>query len=174
MTTRVDWSTSTLRERLTEILRLRGLSSNALARAAGIDQGTMSRLGRKTLQGEPETLRRVANAGRVSFEWLATGVGLPEAPTADAKDPYPNRQEAARIARAGGIEERAVQAILATKFPYERDPSVLWWIHQFEGRAVLERTGIVPPREPAITPPASSGPRRTRRPPPGKTGGDEF
>jgi transcriptional regulator with XRE-family HTH domain len=71
---------STVSTRLDEAMRKAGFSQNALARASGVPQPTINRILKgPTKQGpETDTLRKLARACNVSFEWLHEGIG--EAP----------------------------------------------------------------------------------------------
>lgn len=52
-------------------------------------------------------------------------------------DPFPNRRIAAKIARDGGLRSDAIDAVLAERFDFIRDPPVLWWIRRMDVRASL-------------------------------------
>jgi hypothetical protein len=108
----------------------------------------MPRLSKDTgpVKRAPETLRKIADAWGLSAEWLLLGRGQPELEQTSPThvDPYPHRAEAARIAIDGGISEEAVQAVLDEDPQFAEDPSVLWWLHQIEGRALLRELSPVP------------------------------
>lgn len=74
----------TIGNRLDEAMQLAGFDSqSALARASGVPQPTINRI----LKGvgkkgpEAETLRKLALACRVTFEWLYEGIGAPQRPS---------------------------------------------------------------------------------------------
>jgi transcriptional regulator with XRE-family HTH domain len=70
---------STVSTRLDEAMRKAGFSQNALARLSGVPQPTINRILKgPTKQGpETDTLRKLARACNVSFEWLHEGTGEP-------------------------------------------------------------------------------------------------
>jgi transcriptional regulator with XRE-family HTH domain len=72
--------TTTLADRLRWILERRRLSMKALSEIAGLAPGHVGLIVRGTVKGAvtPETLRKLAQAGGVAYEWLATGNGSPE------------------------------------------------------------------------------------------------
>lgn len=55
-----------------------------------------------------------------------------------ARRTFPNRFEAACIARDGGVDETAIASVLAERCVFTTDPTVLWWIHYIEARALRE------------------------------------
>jgi transcriptional regulator with XRE-family HTH domain len=73
----VDWTKTSLGERVEYICKLRDWSMNQLGEAAGLATGVTSRLSRRTsfTAGSPETLARVADAARVNIPWLMLGRG---------------------------------------------------------------------------------------------------
>jgi len=73
---------STLGERIAHVLRLRKLSASALSQSAGLGRSHVGQLQSGKLGKRPsdETLRRIAEAARVSLRWLATGEGAPDDP----------------------------------------------------------------------------------------------
>lgn len=87
---------STVSTRLDEAMTKAGYTQNGLARASGVPQPTINRIlkGPNKRGPETETLRKLAQACNVSFDWLNEGVGdaprvgrgkvseLPVAPTA--------------------------------------------------------------------------------------------
>jgi transcriptional regulator with XRE-family HTH domain len=148
VSTRTDWASSSLSDRIQHIQRViseregKRVSLNELGRRAGVGVGVMSRLGSTTgaVHRSPETLRRVAESLGFSLEWLTYGHGEPE-PTKTAagveQERFPHRATAARIARDGGIDPRAVDAVLQREYVIDRDPSILWWLHEIERHALL-------------------------------------
>jgi hypothetical protein len=104
----------------------------------------MSRLSTTTgaVHRSPETLRRVAEQLGFSPEWLAFGRGEPEplAPKSQAAERYPHRSEAARIALDGGLDPAAVNAVVERDYEIERDPSILWWLHEIQRCALLRQS----------------------------------
>lgn len=146
----------------------RGFGSAELDRAAGVPQGTTSRLESKQRGkwgGTATTVARVAKALGVNMEWLMTGAGPMEEPI---EDPIPNRALAASIARDGGIDEAAIQAVLALPIKSPETRTVLWWIDAFRTRHAfmqqegeLDPAGKLPPSA-RSTRPQAVGDRRRR------------
>lgn len=164
---RRDWSVSSLGERIRWIAETHYVSLNEVTRRAGMGMGTGSRLARDAgpVKRSAETLRRIADAWNVSLEWLTYGRGQPERmpERATGADLYPNRAEAARIAREDGtVPSEAIEAVLSEVVSYERDPSVLWWIHLIERYALILRQRPPTTREQSDTPVENSGPRTLR------------
>jgi transcriptional regulator with XRE-family HTH domain len=75
--TRVDWTTSSLGERIEHICSLRGWTLNKLGEESGIASGPISRLSRRkeTTAASPDTLIRIADAANVNAIWLIAGRG---------------------------------------------------------------------------------------------------
>lgn len=150
---RTDWGSSSLADRILHIQRVlseregRKVSLNELGRRAGVGVGVMSRLSTTTgaVHRSPETLRRVAETLGFSLEWLTYGQGEPEpAPRSEVQERYPHRATAARIALDGGIDPVAVQAVLERDYEIDRDPSILWWLHEIERRALMKNADTDP------------------------------
>lgn len=122
---------------------LRGFSQNKLDEMCELSQGTTSRnergdrgMGRRGMG--VETLMRYAGALSVRPEWLLTNSGPME--DVAASDAFPRRALAVRIAREGGIHERAIQAVLALKIADAENKTTLWWIEAMRAReAILEQ-----------------------------------
>lgn len=73
-----DWTRASLGERVAHLCGLFEVTQNALGAKAELESGPMSRLAndkRTAPKRAPETLRRLADAWDVSFEWLAFGRG---------------------------------------------------------------------------------------------------
>jgi len=144
------------RVRQARMLRQRG--STELDRMAGVSQGTVSRLESKQrgkFGGTGTTVARVAKALRVNFEWLMTGQGPMEE---TAEDPLPNRALGATICRDGGVDEGAIQAVLALPVKDAEARTVLWWIDAFRAREAVLR------QEREMTTNAAPAPKRTSSP----------
>lgn len=80
--TRVDnhlMEISTVSTRLDEAMTNCGFSQSSLARASGVPQPTINRILKGPNKRGPEvaTLRKLAQACNVSFEWLNEGIGVP-------------------------------------------------------------------------------------------------
>jgi len=73
----VDWTNTSLGERVEYVCALRGWSLNKLGEEAGLGTGVMSRLARRSAitAGAPDTLARVADAAGVNVLWLMLGRG---------------------------------------------------------------------------------------------------
>ena len=73
----VDWTKTSLGERVEHVCALRGWSLNKLGEEAGLATGVMSRLARRSAitAGAPDTLARVADAAGVNVLWLMLGRG---------------------------------------------------------------------------------------------------
>lgn len=134
-----------------------GASLNKLGERAGLASGAMSRLSRDRgeVHRSPETLARLADAWGYSVEWLTYGRGQPLT-TVTRDERYPHRAEAARIALDGGVEPAAVHEVLAEQIELDRDPSILWWLHHIETRALRLR-------EPTNAPKSSTNDARQAR-----------
>jgi transcriptional regulator with XRE-family HTH domain len=94
MATPVDWTSSSLGERIKYTCQLRGISLNELGEAAGMSSGPLSRYSRNAerIAGSPEHLAKVAEAGRVSVLWLIFGRGPVEVDPIVAQ-PWASRPE---------------------------------------------------------------------------------
>jgi transcriptional regulator with XRE-family HTH domain len=70
---------STVSTRLDEAMTKAGFSQSGLARASGVPQPTINRIlkGPNKRGPESETLRKLAVACNVSFDWLNEGIGHP-------------------------------------------------------------------------------------------------
>jgi transcriptional regulator with XRE-family HTH domain len=157
VSTRTDWAASSLADRIAHIQKViseregKKVSLNELGRRAGVGIGVMSRLGQTTgaVHRSPETLRRVAERLGFGLEWLTYGRGEPEPQRVEGapvpQEIYPRRREAARIALDGGIDPRAVSAVLQREYVIDRDPSILWWLHEIERHALLLQAGHLDP-----------------------------
>jgi transcriptional regulator with XRE-family HTH domain len=135
-----DWTGTTLGERVRFMADNEGVSLNKLGERAGLKSGAMSRLSRDSgeVHRSPETLAKLADAWGYSVEWLTYGRGQPRAAVA-RDERYPHRAQAARIALDGGIDPVAVNEVLAEQIELDRDPSILWWLHHIESRALRLR-----------------------------------
>jgi transcriptional regulator with XRE-family HTH domain len=135
-----DWTGTTLGERVRWMAEHEGVSLNKLGERAGLKSGAMSRLSRDSgeVHRSPETLAKLADAWSYSVEWLTYGRGQPRAAVA-RDERYPHRAEAARIALDGGLEPAAVNEVLDEQLDLERDPSILWWLHRIESKALRLR-----------------------------------
>jgi hypothetical protein len=99
-------------------------------------------------------LRKIADAWGISLEWLVFGRGQPEQPR-PVQGRYPHRVVAAQICREARLSEEAIRSVEEQRYDFDGDPTVLWWIHEIEQRA-LEMSGL--PRGPQHTPrPPSRG-----------------
>jgi transcriptional regulator with XRE-family HTH domain len=146
-----------LGDRVKHVRQLRGLGSAELDRLAGAAIGTTSRLESKQrgkFGGTATTVARVAKALGVSMQWLMTGQGPMEE---TEQDPIPNRALAASIAREGGIEEAAIQAVLALPVKDPESRTVLWWINAFQTREAFHR------QERELMPNDTTSPRRAQK-----------
>jgi hypothetical protein len=72
-----EWQGSSLGTRIDHVCRLRGWSLQRYGQEAGFASGVMSRLAAHTGRtgSSPDTLRRLADAGRVNIIWLMFGEG---------------------------------------------------------------------------------------------------
>jgi transcriptional regulator with XRE-family HTH domain len=70
---------STVSSRLDEAMTKAGFSQSGLARASGVPQPTINRIlkGPNKRGPETDTLRKLAQACNVSFDWLNEGIGQP-------------------------------------------------------------------------------------------------
>jgi transcriptional regulator with XRE-family HTH domain len=158
-----------LGDRVLHVRTIRGYASTELDRLAGVSQGTVSRLESKQrgkFGGTATTMGRIARALAVNLDWLMTGQGPMEGSN---EDPLPNRALAVSIARDGGIEEAAIQAVLAMPVKEATGRTVLWWIDAFRVREAalqqereLDASGALPP--PATRAHAPAVGDRRRRP----------
>lgn len=142
-----DWENTSLGERVRYLAERERISLNELGRRAGLKSGAMSRLANDAgpVARTSGTLSALADAANVPLEWLSLGRGQPtKALLTVIADRYPHRSVAARIALDGGISEEAVRAVLDEDPRLSEDPSVLWWLHQIEGRALLRELSPAP------------------------------
>lgn len=155
-----DWTSTTLGERVRWLAEHEGVSLNKLGERAGLRSSVMSRLSRDSgeVHRSPETLDKLAGAWSVSVEWLTYGRGQPEQ-TVPRDDRYPHRAEAARIALDGGLEQEAVIEVLEEQIELERDPSILWWLHRIESKALRLRD----PSRVTAPPAADARPARSKK-----------
>lgn len=94
-----------------------------------------------------ENLFRVAAALAVRPEWLLTGSGAME--DVAASDPYPRRALAVRIAREGGIAERAIEVVAQLRVVDAERKTTLWWIEAMRAReAIIAQEHDVSPAPP--------------------------
>jgi transcriptional regulator with XRE-family HTH domain len=145
---------ASLGDRIKGAREAKGLGTNELGRLAGTTGATISRLEggeRSKRGGSIETVAKIASALGVRAEWLASGAGAMTA----ADDPYPNRAQAAGLARDAGVFEEAIREVLLEEVrPEDASRPVLWWADVMRTRALemFSRT--------------SGGARRPSRPPP--------
>lgn len=119
----------------------RGLQTNELERRAGLASGEASRLanGERKRPGV-ETLRKVARALDVPFEWLAFGEGKPPQLTEAADthfvveydERYPERNYAAKAAELLGLDSRAIAQVCNDRLEFPEDPGRVYWFRQIE------------------------------------------
>lgn len=85
----------------------------------------------------------------------------PEELIVELQDRYPNRVEAAKFARASGVEEEAVQVVLSYELKSDDDPSPMWWLDQIRAEASRMRFARLTPEK---TPEQVVEERRQARP----------
>lgn len=141
-----DWEESSLGERLKHALKLRGWSVNHLGKVTGLTGGPVSRLSRRTERtaGSPDGLIKIADALKVELRWLADGRGPIErhqqTRTADER-----RALAAELAREDGIQDAAIEAVLAEEIRGEdAQRSTMWWGRRIRARDVEMESGVLP------------------------------
>ena len=81
---------------------------------------------------------------------------------APTRDPFPARAEAARLARAAGVYEAAIESVLADPPPPGAEAlPALWWADQMRLRQhqLVSNTGQIPKVQ-RVPPPHPSAPRR--------------
>jgi transcriptional regulator with XRE-family HTH domain len=122
-------------ERIKHARELKRWSRNRLDAEAGLSQGMTSRIERNERAGMGETIAKMAGALGVRTDWILSGTSPMEAEQEPSVDPIPHRAEAARLARADGVYELAVRAVLDEK-PDEHalTRSVLWWADRMRFR----------------------------------------
>jgi transcriptional regulator with XRE-family HTH domain len=132
----IIWTVEDLASRLRLARLQRGLGVNELTRKAGLGGGQVSSIenGRRSKQVAAETIRALAQALEVRYEWLATGHGVMES-GADSRlveldDRYHSRPRAAQAARLLGYSEEAIARVLAWKLDSEVDPGERWFFEQ--------------------------------------------
>ena len=59
----------------------------------------------------------------------------PEEPIVELQDRYPNRVEAAKFARASGVEEEPIQIVMSYALKSDDDPPPMWWLDQMRAEA---------------------------------------
>lgn len=59
----------------------------------------------------------------------------PEDLVVELQDRYPNRVEAARFARASGVEEEPIRIVMSYELKSDDDPSPMWWLDQMRAEA---------------------------------------
>ncbi|WP_118780327.1 helix-turn-helix domain-containing protein [Neisseria lactamica] len=109
----------TLAERITAVLKTKGISVNALARQVGVSYPAM----RKITKGEtlnPKFLFEIAEALDVPIEWLKTGRGAVDLPASAEMDTLAKRLKATmktrgvnqtQLAEAVGVSQRSISKI---------------------------------------------------------------
>ncbi len=108
-----SYSRKALAERIEWILAQRALSARRLGRTAKMSESAIGQfLRRSKLDPEVDislgTLAAIAEAGRVSFSWLVTGLGAPE--DVHPADAPPEVLAALILGRADGAGEAALRA----------------------------------------------------------------
>lgn len=107
-------------------------NQSAAAKAWGVTQPSISDLLSKKRGAGMKLLSAVSRFAGVSIEQL---VGRVPVTTIELQDRYPNRAEAAKFARAAGVEEEAVQVVLSYALKSDDDPSPMWWLDQIRAEA---------------------------------------
>jgi predicted transcriptional regulator len=116
---------STLAERLSEVMALRGLNPSSWAQKADVPRATVRlaiKDGRDSM--ESRTLAKLAKAAEVSFEWLATGSFAADLPEDTL---YPSRRRAIAAAYVLGYS-KAIIAAVSSVADLERDPGADYWV----------------------------------------------
>ena len=133
----------------------KGWTQNDLTKAAGLSEGLISRLERGERNLGTRASEPIARALGVRREWLLSGEGdmWVANPTT-----LPNRDKAAQIAREGGIEPAAVDAVLAWTVPDAEAKSTLWWVQAMQLQHLMTSG-----QAGASLPPPTSTPRSTIR-----------
>ena len=106
---------STIASRLDEAMAAAGFSSqSALSRASGVPQPTINRILKSVGKGHPEagTVKKLAEACNVSFEWLNEGIG------AQARAPHPTGSDKAE-------RLKAMSAIAAAHTAAKEQPEIV-------------------------------------------------
>lgn len=157
--------------RLRAVREAQGLKASELASRAHVQGGTLSRWENETRGGDQsrafDALLKVAEVLGADIHYLLTGKPAPHTRVESA------REQAARIALAGGIYEGGVLSVMREELhPGDEQQPVLYWIRIMEarahemaaagdklGRRVLART---PPKGAEHMPPSSRpAPRNT-------------
>lgn len=125
-----DWTESSLAERLNEAMKLRSFTLGELSRRTGMAKGPLSRLvNGERVEGSPASLRKIADATQVSYEWLSHGRGQPVAPAPRLDtDALPNNlRELVEASHPGTYSEIEVRQAAMYRDLKGRDlPQALW------------------------------------------------
>lgn len=86
-------SPESLAERLRMVLDQTGLAAQTLSKKAGLAPGHVGLIVTGKVKGgvTPETMRRIAEAAGVDYEWLATGAGTPGSPARPSAPGFASR-----------------------------------------------------------------------------------
>lgn len=161
---------STVADRIAWILAEKKWSARELARRSNLSETTVS-AALKALQKDPEgivlrTLKAIATGAGVSLVWLATGEGTPYAEPIKPQDPWPNRTAGAALARRSGVQEDAIESVLAEPVTSERVAHTpAWWLATMRLREVElnEKSLAEPAPQPSSSAAVGDSPRGKRR-----------
>lgn len=136
---------TTLMERIDWILAARQVSARDLSRQAGLSHSTIGGIrirAEKLPTGKDpnvatETLKAIAQAGGVDFNWLATGEGAPSpgaGPIVADEDHEARRFAAAKLVEIDGLSEKDAWWVMRDVKPSSDDP----WGYYAAARAALK------------------------------------
>jgi hypothetical protein len=135
-------------------------NQSAAAKKWGVTQPMISDLLSRKRGAGMKLLSAVSTYSGISIDQILGKAPLPEL-IVELQDRYPNRVEAARFARASGVEEEAVQVVLSYELKSDDDPSPMWWLDQMRAEASRMRFARLTPEK---TPEQVVEERRQARP----------
>jgi hypothetical protein len=135
-------------------------NQSAAAKKWGVTQPMISDLLSRKRGAGMKLLSAVSTYSGISIDQILGKAPLPEL-IVELQDRYPNRVEAARFARASGVEEEAVQVVLSYELKSDDDPSPMWWLDQMRAEASRMRFARLAPEK---TPEQVVEERRQARP----------
>jgi len=135
-------------------------NQSAAAKKWGVTQPMISDLLSRKRGAGMKLLSAVSTYSGISIDQILGKAPLPEL-IVELQDRYPNRVEAAKFARASGVEEEAVQVVLSYELKSDDDPSPMWWLDQIRAEASRMRFARLTPEK---TPEQVVEERRQARP----------
>lgn len=109
-------------------------NQSAAAKKWGVTQPTISDLLSRKRGAGMKLLSAVSTYAGVSIDQILGKAPLPDL-VVELQDRYPNRVEAAKFARASGVEEEPIQIVLSYELKSDDDPPPMWWLDQMRAEA---------------------------------------